>query len=77
MTRLRTVLALVAALAVALGVAGCATTGFQAVPPTMPAAKAGLPPEFRIFYDALEDYGDWTLIEPYGYVFRPRVSFVA
>ena len=77
MTRLRTVLALVAALAVALDVAGCATTGFQAVPPTMPAAKAGLQPEYRIFYDALEEYGDWTLIEPYGYVFRPRVSFVA
>jgi len=62
-------------LAIALG--GCAVAGFQAETPTMPAAKAGLPPEFRIFYDALEDYGDWTLIEPYGYVFRPRVSFVA
>src|SRR5262245_20509412 len=57
--------------------AGCAATGFQAVSPTMPAAKAGLQPEYRIFYDALEEYGDWTLIEPYGYVFRPRVSFVA
>ena len=56
---------------------GCAASGFQAVSPTMPAAKAGLIPEFRIFYDALEEYGDWNLIEPYGYVFRPRVSFVA
>jgi uncharacterized protein DUF6600 len=65
------------ALAAALAVGGCATSGFQAVSPTMPAAKAGLIPEFRIFYDALEEYGDWTLIEPYGYVFRPRVSFVA
>jgi hypothetical protein len=37
----------------------------------MPAARAGLQPEYRIFYDALQDYGDWTLIEPFGYVFRP------
>ena len=73
MPRLRTVLAL----AVALTLAGCASTGYQAVSPTMSAAKAGLQPEYRIFYDALEEYGDWNLIEPYGYVFRPRVSFVA
>ncbi len=65
------------ALAAALSLCGCATTGFQPVSPTMSAAKVGLEPEFRIFYDALEDYGDWILIEPYGYVFRPRVSFVA
>jgi uncharacterized protein DUF6600 len=64
-------------LALALGLAGCAATGFQTESPTMPAAKAGLPPEYRIFYDALEEYGDWSLIEPLGYVFRPRVSFVA
>ena len=62
---------------VAIALGGCAVAGFQAESPTMPAAKAGLSPEFRIFYDALEEYGDWTLIEPYGYVFRPRVSFVA
>jgi len=61
----------------ALVLAGCAATGYQPESPTMPAAKAGLQPEFRIFYDALEEYGDWTLIEPYGYVFRPRESFVA
>ena len=24
-----------------------------------------------------QDDGDWTLIEPYGYVFRPHVNFVA
>jgi len=42
---------------------------------TMPAARAGLLPEYRIFYDALQDYGDWVLIEPYGYLFRPRVAF--
>ena len=64
------------ALAAALGLAGCAATGFQPVSPTMSAAKAGLPPEFRVFHDALEEYGDWVLIEPYGYLFRPRVSFV-
>ena len=77
MRRPRTSLTLCAALAAALGICGCAATGFQAVPPTMSAAEAGLQPEYRIFYDALEEYGDWTLIEPYGYVFRPRVSFVA
>jgi hypothetical protein len=42
----------------------------------MPAARLALRPEYRIFYDALTDYGDWVLIEPYGYVFRPRVDFV-
>jgi hypothetical protein len=41
----------------------------------MPAARAALPPEYRIFYDALQDYGDWVLIEPYGYLFRPRATF--
>jgi hypothetical protein len=40
----------------------------------MPAARAALLPEYRVFYDALGDYGDWTLIEPLGYVFRPRVD---
>ena len=77
MSRRSILLTLLAALAAATSVCGCAATGFQAVTPTMPAAKAGLQPEYRIFYDALEEYGDWILIEPYGYVFRPRVSFVA
>jgi len=44
-------------------------------PPSMPAARAALAPEYRIFYDALQDYGDWVLIEPYGYLFRPRTAF--
>ena len=44
---------------------------------TMPAAKLGLPPQYRAFYDELADYGDWTLIEPYGWCFRPAVNFVA
>ena len=42
---------------------------------SMPAARAALLPEHRIFYDALVDYGDWILIEPYGYLFRPSVDF--
>jgi hypothetical protein len=41
----------------------------------MSAARAALAPEYRIFYDTLQDYGDWVLIEPYGYLFRPRVDF--
>jgi hypothetical protein len=44
---------------------------------TMPAARAAMRPEHRLFYDAMKDDGDWTLIEPYGYVFRPSVNFVA
>lgn len=60
--------------------ASCATSG---PPPaatgtrTMTAARAALPPEYRLFYDALEDEGDWVLIEPHGFVFRPDVNFVA
>ena len=41
----------------------------------MPAARAALAPEFRLFYDTLGDHGDWVLIEPYGYLFRPRVEY--
>lgn len=55
----------------ALSQLSCATIGLTPLPETMPAARAGLQPEYRIFYDALLDYGDWTLIEPFGYVFRP------
>jgi len=43
--------------------------------PSMTAARAGLRPEYRIFYDTLSDYGQWVLIEPYGYAFRPELSF--
>ncbi len=46
-------------------------------PPAMSAARMGLPPLYRGFYDALEGEGDWVLIEPYGWVFRPRVNFDA
>jgi hypothetical protein len=54
----------------------CATMGLTPLPDTMPAARAGLWPEYRLFYDALQDYGDWTLIEPFGYVFRPYGNVV-
>jgi hypothetical protein len=49
----------------------CATIGLTPLEDSMPSARAGLLPEYRLFYDALEDYGDWTLIEPFGFVFRP------
>ena len=62
---------------VALLQLSCAAAGLQSVQPTMPAARAALLPEYRLFYDALVDYGDWVLIEPYGYVFRPNINFVA
>jgi len=47
-------------------------------PPTgEPAARMGLAPELRPLYDALEGEGDWVLVEPQGWVFRPRVNTVA
>lgn len=66
-----------AALALATQLVSCAAGTLVPDESSMPAARAALRPEFRIFYDSLEDYGDWVLIEPYGYVFRPRVNFVA
>jgi Family of unknown function (DUF6600) len=71
-------LARVAGLALALAASGCATAGYTPdATPSMPVVRMSLAPEYRFFYDALEGYGDWTLIEPYGYVFRPDVNFVA
>jgi hypothetical protein len=55
----------------ALSQLSCAAVGLTPMAETMPSARAGLQPEYRLFYDALQDYGDWTLIEPFGYVFRP------
>src|SRR5262249_23022003 len=46
-------------------------------PPKTAAAGVGLAPPLRPFYDALEEYGDWVLVEPPGWVFRPRVNSVA
>jgi hypothetical protein len=65
-----------AALALVVAQLSCAT-GLTPLPQSMPAARAGLLPEYRIFYDTLQDYGDWTLIEPYGFVFRPRSVFAS
>jgi hypothetical protein len=62
------------AVALALTLVSCSSGGYVATP-SMPAARAALRPEYRLFYDALIDYGDWVLIEPYGFVFRPRVDF--
>jgi len=59
------------------GLVSCAAGTLVPERDSMPAARASLLPEYRIFYDSLIDYGDWVLIEPYGYVFRPRVNFVA
>src|SRR5262245_52948346 len=71
--------ALVRAIVIAacgLSLPSCAASvgGLESAP-AMPAARAGLRPEYRVFYDALTDYGDWTVVEPYGYVFRPAVTF--
>src|SRR5580765_5040669 len=56
---------------------GCAAAGLQPTQSAMPLERQLMDPQYRVFYDALEGEGDWTLIEPYGYVFRPHVNFVA
>ena len=62
--------------ALALAAGACAVGGPPSPPGgTMPAARAGLRPEYRLFYDALADYGEWVLIEPYGWLFRPSISY--
>ena len=64
--------------AFALGLfASCASVGVTPSSQPMSAARAGLMPDYRIFYDALEGTGDWVLVEPLGWVFRPDVNFVA
>jgi hypothetical protein len=55
----------------------CASVGLYPVPTTMAPERAALEPQYRIFYDALEGEGDWVLIHPFGFVFRPDVNFVA
>ncbi|HTM57923.1 MAG TPA: DUF6600 domain-containing protein [Candidatus Udaeobacter sp.] len=74
---LRRLLITITAAMLAVSALSCATAGLTPTETSMPAARAGLPPEYRFFYDALADYGDWILIEPYGWVFQPRVNFVA
>ncbi len=56
-------------------VPGVYAPGESPAMPLQSAAREGLAPPYRGFYDALEGEGDWTLIEPYGWVFRPRVNF--
>ncbi|HTR97130.1 MAG TPA: DUF6600 domain-containing protein [Candidatus Acidoferrales bacterium] len=66
--------------AFALFAAGCSVYSegdTSAYGPPQPPARIGLPPEYRVFFDELKDDGDWTQIEPYGWVFRPRVNFDA
>src|SRR5207249_1853384 len=60
-----------------LALISCATGTLVPERESMNAARASLLPEYRIFYDSLIDYGDWVLIEPFGYVFRPHVNAVA
>jgi len=67
--------ALAAGVLLALLQLSCATTDVTPDAVQMPAARAGLRPQYRVFYDELSDYGDWILIEPYGFVFRPRTRF--
>jgi hypothetical protein len=54
---------------------GCAAAGLTPVTPTQPIARAQMRPEYRVFYDALKDFGEWVLIEPLGWVFRPDVAY--
>jgi hypothetical protein len=67
----------------ALALAGCAAGGGPGAVPSPPPLEGVAPvspirdlmrPEHRVFYDMLEGLGDWALIEPYGYVFRPQVN---
>jgi len=78
---------LLLAAALALACASCAVQGGSSSgeapgpgytpPPQNAAARVGLAAPLRPFYDALEEYGDWVLVEPAGWVFRPRVNTVA
>ena len=58
---------------------GAGGHGVLAPPPHAAAwaGRLGLAPTLRPFYDELEQYGDWVLVEPQGWVFRPRVNTVA
>ena len=81
----RLCVAWLASFAVALATVSCAVQGgapapesaARGVPAQSAAARLGLAPGLRPFYDELEPYGDWVLVEPQGWVFRPRVNTVA
>ena len=81
---IRRLLLAAALLAAGTLVSGCAVTDEQGQAGSSAytrrvedPARVGLPPPYRVFFDELKDEGDWTLIEPYGWVFRPRVNFGA
>ena len=76
-TRLSIILGLTAASCAVQGGSESGGAAAGAAPPSMPAAKLGLAPQLRPFHDELQEYGDWILIEPLGWVFRPRVNTVA
>jgi len=83
MSRIRFTSILALAAVLSLFSASCAVqggpgeTGAPPAPSGEPAARMGLAPELRPLYDALEGEGDWVLVEPQGWVFRPRVNTVA
>jgi hypothetical protein len=58
---------------------GAGSQGISTPPTHAPsdAARMGLAPPLRPFYDELQQYGDWVLVEPHGWVFRPSVNTVA
>ena len=72
-------LMLLAASCAVQGGPGEAGTPAPSSPPSSSssAARLGLAPAVRPLYDALEGEGDWVLVEPQGWVFRPRVNSVA
>jgi len=73
--RSRTLLRIALVLA-ALTQLSCASVGLTPALHSQPVERMGLAPEYRIFYDALLDQGDWVYIQPFGYVFRPKVNFI-
>jgi hypothetical protein len=54
----------------------CASAGLTPATHAEPPERMGLAPEYRVFYDALKDQGDWVYVQPHGYVFRPNVNFI-
>lgn len=81
----------IALLVSGLFLGGCAvestTIHTPAAPPSAPrdpfaqegasAARLGLAPALRPLHDELLSYGTWVLVEPHGWVFRPRVNTVS
>jgi hypothetical protein len=55
----------------------CASAGLTPAAHAPPAERIALAPEYRVFYDALQDYGDWVFVPGLNYCFRPKVNFIA